>query len=196
MKPLMIATTNAHKVEEFRQMLEPLGYEIHSLLECSTKMDIEETGQTFQENALIKARTVYEQLHIPVISDDSGLAVNAMNGGPGIYSARFMGRDCDYATKNQAIMDVVARSDDKGAQFICAIAYVDANGHEEVFTGTVEGTIATEMKGSNGFGYDPIFYYPPYGTTLADVSEAKKNQVSHRSRALQQLIAYLKEPQS
>lgn len=196
MKPLMIATTNAHKVEEFRQMLEPLGYEIHSLLECSTKIDIEETGQTFQENALIKARTVYEQLHIPVISDDSGLAVNAMNGGPGIYSARFMGRDCDYATKNQAIMDVVARSDDKGAQFICAIAYVDANGHEEVFTGTVEGTIATEMKGSNGFGYDPIFYYPPYGTTLADVSEAKKNQVSHRSRALQQLIAYLKEPQS
>lgn len=196
MKPLMIATTNAHKVEEFRQMLEPLGYEIHSLLECPTKIDIEETGQTFQENALIKARTVYEQLHIPVISDDSGLAVNAMNGGPGIYSARFMGRDCDYATKNQAIMDVVARSDDKGAQFICAIAYVDANGHEEVFTGTVEGTIATEMKGSNGFGYDPIFYYPPYGTTLADVSEAKKNQVSHRSRALQQLIAYLKEPQS
>lgn len=196
MKPLMIATANTHKVEEFRQMLEPLGFEVHSLLECSQPIDIEETGQTFQENALIKARTVYEQLHIPVISDDSGLAVNAMNGAPGIYSARFMGRDSDYALKNQAIMDTVAQADDKGAQYVCAIAYVDENGHEQVFTGTVEGTITTEMIGTNGFGYDPIFYYPPYGTTLANVSEEKKNQVSHRFRALQQLIAYLEESSS
>lgn len=193
MKPLMIATANAHKVEEFCRMLEPLGYEVHSLLDCEQSFEIAETGTTFQENALIKARTVYEKLHIPVISDDSGLAVNAMNGGPGIYSARFMGYDSDYNVKNQAIIDAVAQGDDKGAQYVCAIAFVEENGQEHVFTGTVEGEISSEMTGTNGFGYDPIFYYPPYGTTLADVSEEQKNQVSHRYRALKQLIAYMEE---
>ncbi len=196
MKPLMIATSNAHKVEEFCRMLEPLGYEIQSLLDYQDSFDIEETGTTFQENALIKARTVYEKLHIPVISDDSGLAVNAMNGAPGIYSARFMGYDCDYDIKNQAIIDAVAQSQDKGAQYVCAIAYVEENGLEHVFTGIVEGEITTEMMGTNGFGYDPIFYYPPYGTTLANVSEDQKNQVSHRYRALKQLMEYMEDKDS
>lgn len=196
MKPLMIATANAHKVEEFRQMLEPLGFEIHSLLDFEKPFDIEETGTTFQENALIKARAVYEKLKIPVISDDSGLAVNAMDGAPGIYSARFMGYDCGYDKKNQAIMDAVAQSEDKGAQYVCAIAYVDDNGEDHIYTGILEGEIASEMIGTNGFGYDPIFYYPPYGTTLANVSEEKKNLVSHRYRALKQLMDDLKERSS
>lgn len=192
MKPLMIATANAHKVAEFKQMLEPLGFEITSLLDLATPIDIEETGTTFEENALIKARTIYEQLHIPVISDDSGLAVNAMNGAPGVYSARFMGYDTSYDVKNNAIIDAVKQADDNGAQFVCAIAYVEQDGNEHVFTGVVEGLITDTIIGESGFGYDPIFYYPPFETTLANVSEAQKNSVSHRACALAKLIEYMK----
>lgn len=192
MKQLMIATANAHKVAEFKQMLEPLGFEIQSLLDLPAPIDIEETGTSFEENALIKARCIYEQLHIPVISDDSGLAVNAMNGEPGIYSARFMGYDTSYELKNKAIIERVKQSDDKGAQFICAIAYIEATGKEHVFTGVVEGSIIETIIGEQGFGYDPIFYYPPFETTLANVSEEQKNSVSHRSRALTKLIDYMK----
>lgn len=192
MKQLMIATANAHKVAEFKQMLEPLGFEIQSLLDLPAPIDIEETGTSFEENALIKARCIYEQLHIPVISDDSGLAVNAMNGEPGIYSARFMGYDTSYELKNKAIIERVKQSDDKGAQFICAIAYIEATGKEHVFTGVVEGSITETIIGEQGFGYDPIFYYPPFETTLANVSEEQKNSVSHRSRALTKLIDYMK----
>lgn len=191
MKPLMIATANAHKVAEFKQMLEPLGYDIKSLLDLKEPIEIEETGTTFEENALIKARTIHECLHIPVISDDSGLAVNAMHGAPGVYSARFMGHDTSYEVKNKAIIEEVKKSEDKGAQFVCAIAYVEADGKEHVFTGVVEGTIAEEIIGAKGFGYDPIFYYPPFQTTLANVSEEQKNSVSHRARALAKLVAYM-----
>lgn len=191
MKTLMIATANAHKVEEFKAMLEPLGYEIKSLLDFDEEIDIEENGTTFEENALIKARAIYDRLHIPVVSDDSGLAVNAMDGAPGIHSARFMGYDTSYVEKNKAIQEAVAQSKDRGAQFVCVIAYVDEQGSGHVFRGEVEGYIAQEIIGDKGFGYDPIFYYPPYQTTLANVSEEQKNKVSHRGRALAKLIAYL-----
>ncbi len=191
MKEIMIATSNAHKVEEFKTMLEPLGYQVKSLLDLSETIDIVENGETFQENALIKAKTIYNTLHMEVIADDSGLAVNAMNGEPGIYSARFMGRDTSYDIKNQYIIDFCKDKEDKGCQFICAIAYVDKDGNEKVFTGTVEGIVAERMEGKKGFGYDPLFYYPPYKTTFANVSEEQKNAISHRGRALSQFIAYL-----
>lgn len=191
MKEIMIATSNAHKVEEFKTMLEPLGYQVKSLLDLPQAIDIEENGTTFQENALIKAKTIHELLHIAVVADDSGLAVNALHGEPGIYSARFMGRDTSYDVKNQYIIDQCKKAEDKGCQFVCAIAYVSQDGEEQVFTGVVEGLVAEHMEGAKGFGYDPIFYYPPYGTTLANVSEEKKNAISHRGRALAQLLAYL-----
>lgn len=191
MKEIMIATSNAHKVEEFKTMLEPLGYQVKSLLDLPDPIDIEETGTTFQENALIKAKTIQALLHTEVIADDSGLAVNALDGQPGIYSARFMGRDTSYDIKNQYIIDQCKNAADKGCQFVCAIAYVNKDGEEKVFTGIVEGIIAQRMEGAKGFGYDPIFYYPPYQTTLANVSEEKKNAISHRGRALAQLLAYL-----
>ncbi len=191
MKEIMIATSNAHKVEEFKTMLEPLGYQVKSLLDLSETIDIVENGETFQENALIKAKTIYNTLHMEVIADDSGLAVNAMNGEPGIYSARFMGRDTSYDIKNQYIIDFCKDKEDKGCQFVCAIAYVDKDGNEKVFTGTVEGIVAERMEGKKGFGYDPLFYYPPYKTTFANVSEEQKNAISHRGRALSQFIAYL-----
>lgn len=196
MKQIMIATSNAHKVAEFTRMLEPFGYEVKSLLDLDDAIMIEENGTTFQENALIKARAIHEKLHIAVVSDDSGLAVNAMNGAPGIYSARFMGENTDYKVKNQAIIEEVNKHTDRGAQFICAMAYIEQDGSEHVFTGIVEGEIAGEIIGAGGFGYDPIFFYPPYQTTLANVSEDQKHQVSHRGRALAQLIAYLVEHQS
>lgn len=193
MKQIMIATSNAHKVAEFTKMLKPFSYDVKSLLDLKDKIEIDENGTTFQENALIKARTIHKKLKVAVVSDDSGLAVNAMNGAPGIYSARFMGHDTSYDVKNQAIIDEVNKHADRGAQFVCAIAYIEQDGSEHVFTGIVEGTIASKITGEGGFGYDPIFYYPPYQTTLANVSEDMKNKVSHRGRALAQLVAYLEE---
>lgn len=193
MKEIMLATSNAHKVEEFQTMLGPLGYHVKSLLDLEEEIDIVEDGSTFKENALIKARAIHELLHIPVIADDSGLAVNAMNGEPGIYSARFLGRDTSYDEKNQYIIDACKDADDRGCQFVCAIAYVKEDGSSVVFTGVVEGTVAYTMEGAKGFGYDPIFYYEGYGTTLANVSEEQKNAVSHRGRALAQLVKHMEE---
>lgn len=192
MKEIMIATSNAHKVEEFREMLEPLGIQVRSLLDLEEKVEIEETGTTFAENAMIKAMSVHERLGIPVISDDSGLEVDAMDKAPGVYSARFLGYDTPYEEKNQYIMDQV-KGKTRTARYVCAIAYVEEDGAGHVFTGVVEGEIADHARGEKGFGYDPIFYYPPYGATLAEVSEEKKNAISHRGRALAQLIAYMKE---
>ncbi len=192
MKEIMIATSNAHKVEEFREMLGPLGIQVRSLLDLEEKVEIEETGTTFAENAMIKALSIHERLGIPVISDDSGLEVDAMDKAPGVYSARFLGYDTPYEEKNQYIMDQV-KGKTRTARYVCAIAYVEEDGAGHVFTGVVEGEIADHARGEKGFGYDPIFYYPPYDATLAEVSEEKKNAISHRGRALAQLIAYMKE---
>ena len=191
MKQIMLATANAHKAEEFAAMLKPLGYTVKTLLDLEEAIEIEETGTSFEENALIKARVIHERLGIEVIADDSGLAVNALNGAPGIYSARFMGRDTSYEVKNQYIIDQCKDVNDRGCQFVCAIAYVTADGREYVFTGVVEGLVAEHIEGEGGFGYDPMFYYPPYKTTLANVSEQQKNKVSHRGRALAKLIAFM-----
>lgn len=192
MKEIMIATSNAHKVEEFREMLEPLGFQVRSLLGLNEQIEIEETGTTFAENAMIKAESVHARLGIPVISDDSGLEVDAMDKAPGVYSARFLGYDTAYEVKNQFIMDQV-KGKTRSARYVCAIAYVEKDGTAHVFTGVVEGEIADHARGDKGFGYDPIFYYPPYAATLAEVSEEQKNAISHRGRALAQLIAYMKE---
>ena len=193
MKELLIATKNSHKVEEFQTMLAPLGYHVYSLLDVEEDLEVEENGKTFAENAMIKARSVYEKKKIACIADDSGLTVNCMNGEPGVYSARFMGRDTSYDVKNRYIIEQANQSEDRGCQFVCAIAYIDENGKEACFEGVVEGSVAYEIIGEKGFGYDPIFYYEPYQTTLANVSEAQKNAISHRGKALAKFIAYLKE---
>lgn len=196
MKEIMIATGNAHKVEEFKRMLAPLGFVVKSLADLPEPLEIEETGTTFEENAVIKAQAIYDLLQIPVIADDSGLAVNAMNGEPGVYSARFLGYETSYDIKNQYIIDQCKEAADKGAQYICAIAYVKADGNHVVFTGTVEGEIYDHIEGENGFGYDPIFYYPPFHKTLASVSDEEKNAVSHRGNALRQLLAYFTQEEA
>ena len=183
MKTIWIATSNMHKVEEFQTMLKDVA-KIKCLKDLDRPVQIIEDGKTFEENALIKARSLYNVLHEPVISDDSGLEVDAMDGAPGVYSARFMGEDTSYVIKNQAIMDAV-KGKTKAARYVCVIAYIDSDGKEKTYRGTIEGEIYHEAIGEHGFGYDPIFYYPPFGTTLANVSEEMKNSVSHRGKALE-----------
>lgn len=193
MKELMIATSNAHKVDEFKKMLEPRGIEVKSLLDLEETFEIEENGTTFEENALIKARSIAKHLSIPVISDDSGLVIDALGGAPGIHSARYLGHDTDYKTKNTIILSRLAdvKGEDRSARFVCAIGLVYPDGREMTFTGTFEGYIHDKIEGPNGFGYDPIFYYPPFGTTSANVSDEMKNAVSHRGNALKKLMEYL-----
>ncbi len=188
MKEIFIATSNLHKVEEFKEMLQPLGYNVKSLRDLDETIEIIEDGATFEENAYKKAKSVYDVLNVDVISDDSGLCVNAMDGAPGVYSARFMGEDTAYDIKNQAIIDQVQNADDKGAQFVCVISHVKADGSHKEYRGEVHGEINDRMLGSNGFGYDPIFYYPPFATTLANVEPDQKNTVSHRGLALAKLL--------
>lgn len=190
MKEILIATSNAHKVEEFKEMLEPLGYQVKCLKDLEEVIEINETGTTFEENSLIKAKTLHDALGCAVMADDSGIMIDALDGAPGVYSARFMGEDTSYDVKNQYIIDAV-KGKERGARFVCVIAYVESDGTSHTFRGEVIGEVAEEMKGSHGFGYDPIFYYPPYGTTLANVSEEMKNAVSHRGKALAKLVAYL-----
>ena len=190
MKEIMIATANAHKIKEFKEMLEPLGYQVKSCLDLEAVIEVEETGTTFSENALIKARAYQCILKMDVISDDSGLCVDAMDGGPGVYSARFMGHDTDYALKNAAIIKNVEGKSRK-AHYACVIGYVSKDGEERTFEGILNGEIACQAEGENGFGYDPIFYYPPYGMTLAKADEGMKNAVSHRAIALKKLLEFL-----
>ena len=194
MKEILIATGNAHKVEEFEEMLKPLGYHVKSLKDLKEKIEIEETGTTFEENSLIKAQTLHKALGCAVMADDSGIMIDALDGAPGVYSARFLGEDTSYEVKNRYILDAV-KGKERGARFVCVIAYVESDGTAHTFSGEVEGEVASDIIGTHGFGYDPIFYYPPYGTTLANVSEEMKNAVSHRGKALKKLVAYLEGEQ-
>ena len=191
MKEILIATSNSHKVEEFKEMLEPLGYQVRSLKDLPEKIEINETGKTFEENSMIKAMTLHQALGCAVMADDSGLMVDALDGAPGVYSARFMGEDTSYDLKNQYIIDAV-RGKERGAQFVCVISYVEKDGTATSYKGVVRGEINDCILGDKGFGYDPIFYYPPYHTTLANVSEEMKNAVSHRGIALRACVEYLK----
>ncbi len=191
MKTIYIATSNAHKVDEFRSMFSD-KVDVKCLKDVPQTIEIVEDGKTFEENALIKARALYNVLHQPVISDDSGLEVDAMNKMPGVYSARFMGEDTSYDIKNQAIIDAV-EGKDRSARFVCVIAFIDQDGNEYTYRGTIEGFIHDKIEGTNGFGYDPIFYYPPFHTTTANVSSEMKNSVSHRGNALKMFLKDWKE---
>lgn len=187
MKTVWIATGNAHKKEEFQQMLGD-DVQIKTLKDLDQEPAIEEDGQSFEDNALIKARALYTLVKEPVFADDSGLEVDALDKAPGIYSARFMGEDTSYQIKNQAILDALKDKDDRTARFVCAIAYIEADGTEHVYRGEMEGKIHDRIEGEHGFGYDPIFYYPPFQTTSANVDPEVKNSASHRHNALVKML--------
>jgi len=189
MKRIIFATGNAGKMREIKEILADLPYEVLSMKEAGVVADIVEDGTTFEENALIKARTIAKLTGEIAMADDSGLEVDYMDKAPGILSARFMGEDTSYDIKNQYIIDQLdgVEGDARSARFVCAIACVWPDGTEKVCRATIEGVIAKEIRGENGFGYDPIFFVPAYNKTTAELSMQEKNEISHRAKALRQM---------
>lgn len=183
---IIFATGNENKMREIREILGDLGLEIVSMKEAGISVDIVEDGETFEENAMIKAKAVSKLCNDIVLADDSGLEVDYLDKAPGIYSARFMGEDTSYDIKNQAIIDKLegVPKEKRIARFVCAIAAVLPSGKKISTRGTIEGMIGYEIKGENGFGYDPIFYVEEFGCTTAEISPEEKNKVSHRGNAL------------
>ena len=192
---IVFATGNEGKMREVRLILQDLGFPVLSMKEAGVSLDIEENGTTFAENAMIKAREVWEKPGGIVLADDSGLVVDYLGGEPGVYSARYLGEDTSYEIKNQAIIDRLAdaKEEERTARFVSAIAAVLPDGSELVTEGTVEGLIAHEPAGNGGFGYDPIFYLPEYGVTSAEIPIEKKNEISHRGKALEAMKIKLRE---
>lgn len=195
MRKLIFATNNKDKMVEIRAILGDLNLEILSLKEAGIDLEAEENGTTFEENAVIKAKAAAELVNDLVMADDSGLEIDYLNKEPGIYSARYMGEDTPYAVKNQNLIDRLAGVPDENrtARFVCAIAAVFPDGEVITTHGVIEGRIGYEEKGSNGFGYDPIFYVPEYGCSTAQLSEEQKNQISHRGKALEAMKEELKK---
>ena len=185
-KRIIFATGNEGKMREIRMILEDLGVPVLSMKEAGISADIEENGKSFAENAAIKAKAIMEMTGEIVMADDSGLEIDYLDGAPGIYSARFMGEDTSYDIKNKALIDKLAGVPDekRTARFVCAIACALPDGQILESRGTMEGIIGYEIKGENGFGYDPIFYLPECGCTSAEISPEKKNEPSHRGKAL------------
>ncbi len=183
---IIFATGNENKMKEIREILGNLGLEIVSMKEAGISVDIVEDGETFEENAMIKAEAVSKLCDDIVLADDSGLEVDYLDKAPGVYSARFMGEDTSYDIKNQAIIDKLegVPKEKRTARFVCAIAAVLPSGKKISTRGTIEGMIGYEIKGENGFGYDPIFYVEELGCTTAEISPEEKNKVSHRGNAL------------
>ena len=189
MKDIMIATSNKGKVREYKSLLEPLGYIVHDLSELDP-IEIDENGSTFQENALIKAKSIKDKWNMTVIADDSGLEIDALNKEPGIHSARYL-EGHDYSYKNKVLLERMKGKTDRTARFVCAIALCDETG-DHLFTGVMEGKINDQAAGDNGFGYDPIFLVEQFGKTSAQLTMEQKNSVSHRGIATRELLAYLK----
>ncbi len=195
MNRIIFATGNKDKMKEIREILCESGREILSMAEAGLETDIEETGTTFEENALIKARAIAEKTDDIVLADDSGLEIDYLGGEPGIYSSRYMGKDTSYDVKNRNFIERLegVEGDERSARFVCAIAAVLPDKSEIVVRGTMEGQIAHELKGENGFGYDPVFYLPEYGKTSAEISPEEKHAISHRGKALRAMRDELKK---
>lgn len=192
-KTIVFATGNKGKMREIRMILADLGYQILSMKEAGIETDIVEDGKTFEENALIKAETIAKETGTIVLADDSGLEIDYFDKAPGVHSARYLGEDTPYEIKNQTILEKMAGVDEslRTARFVCVIAAVFPDGTKKTIRGTMEGRIAYESKGENGFGYDPIFYLPEYQCTSAELSLEEKNKISHRGKALKEMRDYL-----
>lgn len=202
MRQVIFATGNEGKMREIRAILGDMELKISSMKEAGLAPDIEENGSTFEENARIKAQTVADALTAQektracvVMADDSGLEIDALNGEPGVYSARYLGEETPFSEKSADLLrrlkDVPEK--ERSARFVCAIAAVFPDGETVVARGVIEGRIGYELRGDNGFGYDPIFYLPEYGRTAAELTDDEKNRISHRSRALEQMKEELKK---
>lgn len=185
-RKIIFATGNQDKMKEIRMILENLGIPVSSMKEAGIDVDIVEDGTTFEENAMIKAEAIAKLTDAIVLADDSGLEIDYLNKEPGIYSARYAGTDTSYEIKNNLLLQRLEGVPDekRTARFVCAIAAVFPDGSKETVRGTIEGRIGYEIAGEHGFGYDPIFYLPEYGCTTAELDPEKKNEISHRGKAL------------
>lgn len=190
---LIIASNNKGKIREYKDIFEPYGFEVFSQSEKGIHLEVEETGTTFEENAVLKAQAIYEIAHCAVISDDSGLMVEALNGEPGIYSARYKGLETEHE-RRMAVIDGLKDKDNRNACFVCCICFIEENGEKHLFTGIWNGVIAMEESGTNGFGYDPIFISEDAdGKTTASLPITFKETYSHRAKAVAQLLAWLNQ---
>lgn len=185
---IVVATGNSGKIREIKEILSDIDTQIYSMKELGINSEPDENGKTFEENALIKARTLHGLLKEDalVLADDSGLVIDYLNGEPGIYSARYMGEDTAYTIKCQNILDRLSGvpKEKRSARFISSIALIYPDGREETVTASMEGYIAKEAKGRGGFGYDPIFYVEEFKKNVAELSDDEKNSISHRGKAL------------
>ncbi len=193
---VVLASKNQHKLVEISKIIEKFGFELVLQSQLGVDIDVEETGSTFEENSYIKAKAVMEATGLPALADDSGIAVDALNGEPGIYSARY-GFDptLDDWGRLQLLLKNAQDIPDgqRQAQFVCVITMVTPEGQTIQARGEIHGQLTREPRGENGFGYDPIFYYPPMGKTTAEMTAEEKNQVSHRANALNVFYNKLKE---
>ena len=192
---IILATKNKGKIREFREALAEIGWEGVPLSEVADVPEPEETGSTFMENALQKARAYAEAVGMPVLSDDSGIIADVLGDEPGIYSARYAGAHGDDEANNQKLIERLRpySGDDRRAHYVCAVALVFPDGQSVTAEGTCEGILRDFYAGTGGFGYDPLFYLPPFGKTMAEISLAEKNSISHRGKALRKLIEKLSE---
>ncbi|MGL4662260.1 MAG: XTP/dITP diphosphatase [Culicoidibacterales bacterium] len=196
---ILLASNNAGKVKEFQEMFAPLGHEIISLAEADIVIDVEETGTTYFENAYLKAKAIFDLTQMPTLADDSGLSVLALHGKPGVYSARYAGKNATDAENNTRLLKEMLNVPDtkRGAAFVCELVFIAADLPEGVpylhTAGQVVGEITHEGRGTNGFGYNPVVYYPPFEKTFAEMSSEEKNKISHRSEALKRMVNKLEE---
>ena len=193
---VVLASKNPHKLVEISKITERFGFQLVLQSELGLDMDVEETGTTFEENSLLKAEAVMRATGLPALADDSGIAVDALNGEPGIYSARYgFDESLDDWGRLLLLLKNTEHVPDgqRQAQFVCVISFVTPDGKVIQARGEIHGELTREPAGENGFGYDPIFYYPPLGKTTAELSPEEKNEVSHRGRALKLFYEKLKE---
>ena len=196
MTKIIVATGNQNKMKEIREIIKRDDIEFVSLKDEGLQdIEIVEDGKTFEENAVIKAKTIADITKNIVIADDSGLEVDYLDKAPGVYSARYMGEDTPYTIKNNHIIELLkdAKGEERSARFVCVLACVMPDGETFTTRGTIEGRIGYEEKGENGFGYDPIFYLPERGCTTAELPPEQKNEISHRGRALKAMYKKLED---
>ncbi|NLW14874.1 MAG: RdgB/HAM1 family non-canonical purine NTP pyrophosphatase [Erysipelothrix sp.] len=187
---IALASSNKGKIREFKQILEPLGYTLHTAEDLGVDMSkVVEDGKTFTDNAKIKAKYLYDKTGLLSIADDSGLIINALPDILGVYSARFMGEDTDYAIKNKAVLEMLEDKEDRSASFHSIISIVGED-TDLSFEGDIKGNIDRKISGENGFGYDPIFIPESYDISFASLDDAVKNEISHRAIALKKVMVH------
>jgi XTP/dITP diphosphohydrolase len=183
---LYLASKNPDKLAELQALINSSRWDIRLATDLDKNISWQETGKTFEENALIKARAVKKYTAAAVLGDDSGLEVKILNNEPGVFSSRYAGKEGDMASNKKKLLEALSGMsfEKRSARFVCSLAFIDEKNVEEIFTGTVNGIILDQPRGTGGFGYDPLFYYEPLKKTFAELTSEEKNEVSHRSNAL------------